>query len=327
MPRPGPIVFFGTPAFAVPTLEAMAAAGLAPDLVVTQPSRPSGRGRRVELPPVGKWAEEREVELAQIQRVRDPEFLEDLAGREPWVGVVVAFGQIFPQTLLDVPRAGCVNLHASLLPRHRGAAPVQAALVAGDEVTGVCVMRMEKGLDTGPVYACRETRIEPGETADALGHRLALLGGELMARTLAAIAAGDAVATPQDDALATWAPRIEKADGRVDWGWSARELVNRYRGYTPWPGLTASLDGRPVKLLDVVVAASDPESGTGAGAFHGLGGAGALVECGDGSLVAIGRLQRPGRRALTAVEFVNGERLAPGTRFDSAPGAGGGTGR
>ena len=182
--------------------------------------------------------------------------------------------------------------------------------------------------DAGPPERYRHgdvIRIEPGETADELGHRLALLGGELMARTLAAIAAGDAVAVPQDDTLATWAPRIEKADGRVDWGWSARELVNRYRGYTPWPGLTASLDGRPVKLLDVVLAALDAESG--AGAFHGLSGAGALVECGDGSLVAIGRLQRPGRRALTAAEFVNGERLAPGTRFDSAPGAGGGTGR
>lgn len=314
---PGPVVFFGTPAFAVPTLDAMAAGGFAPDLVVTQPSRPVGRGRRVELPPVGRWAEEHGIALVQVGRVRDREFLDVLAARAPWVGVVVAFGQIFPRALLDLPVVGCINLHASLLPRHRGAAPIQAALAAGDRVTGVCTMRMEEGLDSGPVYACRETAIEPRETADELGLRLAVLGGGLMVETLRALAAGTAVATPQDEARATSARRIVKSDGVVDWRWSARDLANRYRAYTPWPGLTATLAGRPVKLLDVAAA---PEgvapTRVGAGTLVGLGESGALVVCGDGAPVAIGRLQRPGKRALSAAEFANGERLAPGARFD-----------
>ncbi len=312
---PGPIVFFGTPVFAVPTLDALAAAGLAPDLVVTQPSRPAGRGRRLVLPPVGGWARERGIELVQVRRVKQPRFLDALAERRPWVAVVVAFGQIFPPRLLAVPAAGCVNLHASLLPRHRGAAPVQAALVAGDQVTGVCTMRMDEGLDTGPVYACRQTSIGPEENAGELGRRLALIGGELMVETLRALAAGTAEATPQDDAGATYAPRIEKSHGRVDWSWSARELVNRYRAYTPWPGLTAFLGGSPVKLLDVSVW-NRHQARADAGTFCGLGEIGALVACGDGSTVAIGRLQRPGRRALAASDFVNGERLATGARFD-----------
>ena len=316
MPPPGPIVFFGTPAFAVPTLDAMAAGGFAPDLVVTQPSRPVGRGRRLELPPVGRWAEERGIELLQVERIRNSGFLDDLEGRTPWVAVVVAFGQIFSPRLLAIPAAGCVNLHGSLLPRHRGAAPIQAALVAGDATTGVCTMRMERGLDTGPVYACRETPIGPTETASELGARLAELGAGLMVETLAALAAGRAEATPQDDSLATYAPMIRKSDGVVDWRWSARSLTDRYRAYSPWPGLTASLGGRPVKLHEVVMAGGGEEKGA-PGEYAGLDDERALVVCGDGARVAIGRLQRSGRRALSAVEFVNGERLEPGARFDA----------
>ncbi len=198
MPGLGRILFFGTPDFAVPTLAALVEAGWAPVRVVTQPSRPVGRGRGLQDPPVAAWARAHGLEVTQPERVRHPDFLAEAAALAPDVAVVVAFGQIFPRALLDLPRHGCVNLHASLLPRWRGAAPIQAAVAAGEARTGVATMRMEEGLDTGPILLEEETAIGPDETADELSRRLAELGGKLMVRTLHELEAGGLVPRPQD---------------------------------------------------------------------------------------------------------------------------------
>jgi methionyl-tRNA formyltransferase len=323
MPVLAPLVFFGTPEFAVPTLDALVAAGRAPALVVTQPSRPVGRASQPQPPPVARWAREHGLPLLQPERVRSPEFLAELHPLRPAVAVVVAFGQIFPRELLDLPARGCLNLHASLLPLYRGAAPIQAAVAAGDARTGVTVMRMEAGLDSGPVLLQAETAIDPHETAGALSARLAKLGARLMVEALEGLERGDLVERPQDGALATLAPRLGRDSARADWRRTAAELANRWRAYSPWPGLIAELRGGPVKLLRVSGALSRPPASSvpeaaGApepGTFLALTPAGLAVACGGGTALEITELQRPGRKAQPARDFVNGERLRPGERF------------
>jgi methionyl-tRNA formyltransferase len=308
------VLFFGTPDFAVPTLAALVAAGRAPVRVITQPARPVGRGRRLQDPPVAAWARERGLEVAQPERVRDPQFLSEVAALAPDVAVVVAFGQIFPRALLDLPRHGCVNLHASLLPRWRGASPIQAAVAAGDAKTGVTTMLMEEGLDTGPILLQEETEIGPGETAEELARRLAGIGGRLMVRTLERLEQGDLEPRPQPAAGVTYAPRLTRDSGRVDWGLAAREIQDRLRAYTPWPGLTAELRGEPVKIVS---AEPLDAAGNGAapGTVLGLRDGRLAVVCGGGGVLGVGELQRPGKRALPAADFVNGERLRAGESF------------
>jgi methionyl-tRNA formyltransferase len=328
MPALSPLVFFGTPEFAVLTLAALTAAGRVPALVVSQPSRPAGRGGEPRLPPVALWARERGLPLLQPERVRSPEFLAALRPLQPAIAVVVAFGQIFPRELLRLPAAGCLNLHASLLPLYRGAAPIQAAIAAGDERTGVTVMRMEEGLDSGPILLQAETAIGPRETAGELSARLAVLGGRLMVQALDRLERGDLIERPQDGARVTLAPRLNRDSGRADWRHSAAELANRLRAYTPWPGLTAELRGAPVKLLRAVALPWPPAPpappGAGSptppappvpGAFLGLTADGLAAACGGGTALAIAELQRPGRKPQRAEDFVNGERLRPGERF------------
>jgi methionyl-tRNA formyltransferase len=315
-----PIVFFGTPDFAVPTLAALVAAGRTPALVVTQPSRPVGRGRQAQDPPVARWAHAHGLAVAQPERVRAPEFLETLralAPQSPGIAVVVAFGQIFPRDLLAVPRSGCINLHASLLPRWRGAAPIQAAVAAGEEKTGVTTMQMEAGLDSGPILLQDEVAIGAAETAGELSVRLAETGAALVVRTLEELARGGLAPRVQDAALATYAPRLTRDSGRADWSLAAKTLSDLLRAYTPWPGLTAELSGAPVKLVRARVLA---EAGGEAapGTFLGLRGvrSGALaVACGGGSVLGVEELQRPGRKPLRAADFANGERLRAGDPF------------
>jgi methionyl-tRNA formyltransferase len=312
------LLFFGTPEFAVPTLAALVAAGRPPVLVVTQPARPAGRGQRAQDPPVARWAREHGLAVAQPERVRDPAFLEQVAALAPDVAVVVAFGQIFPRALLDLPRYGCVNLHASLLPRWRGASPIQAAVAAGDERTGVSTMLMEAGLDTGPILLEEATEIGPQETAGELSRRLAEAGGGLMVRTLQELESGNLVPRPQPSEGATYAPRLTRESGRIDWSLTALEIHNRLRAYTPWPGLTAELREAPVKIMAAEVLA-EVLAGDGAvvapGTFLGLRGGRLAVACGGGTLLGLAELQRPGKRALRAPDFANGERLKAGESF------------
>jgi methionyl-tRNA formyltransferase len=323
MPGIDRILFFGTPDFAVPTLAALVAAGRPPARVVTQPSRPAGRGRQAQDPPVARWAREHGLEVTQPERVRNPEFLEEAAALAPDLAVVVAFGQIFPRALLDLPRLGCVNLHASLLPRWRGASPIQAAIAAGDSRTGVATMRMEAGLDTGPILLEEAVEIGPAETAGELALRLSGIGGRLMVRTLELFERGGIEPRPQPDEGATYAPRLTRDAGRVDWGLAAREIHHRLRAYTPWPGLTAGLRGEPVKIVAAEVieepaepAAEPAPADVAPGTILGLRGGRLLaVACGAGTVLGLAELQRPGKRALRAADFMNGERLRAGESF------------
>ncbi len=313
MPRIDRILFFGTPDFAVPTLAALVAAGRAPVRVVSQPARPAGRGHRLQDPPVAAWAREHGLEVMQAERVRSPDFLAEAAALAPDVAVVVAFGQIFPRALLELPADGCINLHASLLPRWRGASPIQAAIAAGDARTGVTTMRMEEGLDSGPILLQEETEIGAGETAGELSRRLAGMGGGLMVRTLERLEAGDLVPRPQPEEGVTYAPRLTRDSGRVDWRLTARQIHDRWRAFTPWPGLTAELRGEPVKVI--AAETGDGDGGGAPGTILGLRGGRLAVACSGGTVLAIAALQRPGKRALSAADFVNGERLQAGEIF------------
>jgi methionyl-tRNA formyltransferase len=310
---PGSLIFFGTPEFAVPTLARLVETGRRPALVVTQPPRAVGRGRKMSEPPVALWARRHGLAVDQPERVRRAEALARFAALAPELAVVVAFGQIFPPELLALPRLGCVNVHASLLPRWRGAAPIQAAIAAGDCTTGVTTMKMSAGLDTGPVLLREETPIGETETAGELSGRLAVLGADLLLRTIAGLEAGTLAAEPQDESRATYAPRLRRDDGRADWSLPADLLAARWRAFTPWPGLESTLRGEPVKLAAVTATAARADGEPGA--LAGLGEEGLRVVCGDSSVAAIGELQRPGRRALAARDFWNGERLRAGEKF------------
>jgi methionyl-tRNA formyltransferase len=319
MPAVSPLIFFGTPEFAVPTLDALAAAGRLPARIVAQPARPAGRGRNLEEPAVARWARAQGVPLSQPQRVRAPEFIAELRPLAPALAVVVAFGQIFPPDLLALPGHGCINVHASLLPLHRGAAPIQAAIAAGDAATGVTTMRMEEGLDSGPILLQEQTAIGPRETAGELAARLAVMGGQLVVATLARLERGDLEERPQDVAHATYASRLTRDSGRVDWQLTAETLDRRLRAFTPWPGLTAELGGEPVKLLRArplpEAAAPPPAAGAEPGIYLGPVDGFLAVACGGGTLLGIAELQRAGRKSAAALDFANGERLRVGQRF------------
>lgn len=307
------IAFFGTPDFALPTLQALCAAGRVPVAVVTQPDRPAGRGQEVREGAVARWARGEGLRVVQPVRVRDDGFLRDTRELELDLAVVAAFGQIFPPALLDLPRHGCVNVHASLLPRHRGAAPAQAAILAGDGVTGVSTMVMEAGLDTGPVLLQLSTRLGGRETAGELLARLAHLGAALLLETIARMEVGSVVPRPQDDAGATLAPRLTKADGRADWSSPAEMLDRRLRGLSPWPGMSAEWRGSPVRLL--AVSPTEAEAKEPPGTVIEVRDGALFVASGGGTVLALERLQRPGRRAVSGAEFANGERLVAGERF------------
>lgn len=321
-------LFFGTPDFAVPTLAAMVEAGYAPLRVITQPARPVGRKRQLRQPPVAQWARGQGLEVLQPEKVNRKEFLEPLRALEPDVAVVVAFGQIFRRRLLELPRHGCVNLHASLLPRWRGAAPIQAAVAHGEPVTGVTAMRMEAGLDSGPILRTAELEIGADETAAELSPRLAALGARLIVETLGELEHGPLEGTVQDGSLATYAPRLGKEDGQLDWRRSAGEVYNLWRAYTPWPGVSTSWRGRAVKLLELRPLlgeeAASADAGRGevllpaiAGGVRGVEEEGLRVACGDGTIVAVERLQLAGKKPISAADFVNGEQPAAGEAFAS----------
>ena len=249
MPAVEKIVFFGTPEFALLTLDALEVVGRWPALVVTQLPRLAGCGKRLQELLVVVWAWERGLPVAQPEAVKDEAFLAPLAERAPDAAVVVAFGQIFPPALLALPAHGCINLHASLLPKFRGASPVQAALLAGERKTGVTTMLMEEGLDTGPILLQEETLIRFYETTGRFSERLAKLGGEAMVQTLSQLAADKLKPRRQRDESASYSPRITKGDGKLNWALTAEELYNRLRAFTPWPGLTTHFRSQPLKLV------------------------------------------------------------------------------
>lgn len=305
------IVFFGSPDFALPSLDALVAAGHAVGLVVSQPAKPVGRSATLLDPPVARRAKELGLPVFQPPTLREPAAVARLEEAGADLFVVVAYGKILAQRVLDLPRLGCVNVHGSVLPRWRGASPVQAALLAGDAESGVSIMRMEAGMDTGPVYAVRSGPIAEGEDAGSLSARLAREGAELLLATLPPIEAGTAVPAAQDDALATVCPKVRREDGQADFSRSPGELVNRLRAFTPWPGLFAFRAGRRVKLLAAKAAAGRPDAAPGEVLAAGDA---IVVACGHGAL-AVSRLQSEGRKPLDAGTFARGERVVPGERW------------
>ena len=310
-----PLVFFGTPEFAVPTLRALAVTEFRPALVVSQPSRPAGRGKRLTEPPVVIAARELGIPFEQVERVKAPEFLAGVAALRPEIAVVVAFGQIFPRTLLEIPRRGCVNLHASLLPRWRGASPIQAAIRAGDAESGVTTMLMEAGLDSGPMLFARSTSIGSAETAEDLSRRLAVLGADLMVETLRALSRDTVTARPQDSAAATYAPRVAKEESRTGWELPASEIERAVRAYHPWPGVELPFGKESVKVLDTRAEEGHDFPLTRPATVAGIGRDELEIAAGGGSRLVVVRAQRAGRGPVSGGELARALGLKVGDRL------------
>jgi methionyl-tRNA formyltransferase len=306
------IVFLASGAFAIPSLEALVAAGHQVAALVTQPDRESGRGRALAAPKVKPVAERHGIPVLQLPRVRTPEAQEELRRLAPELQVVVAFGQILPRSVIDIAARGTINVHASLLPRLRGAAPIQWAIANGLSETGVTTMQIDEGLDTGPLLLARALPIGPAETAAELEPRLAALGGGLLVETVAGLESGSLVLVPQDAAEATHAPLLRKEDGRVDWTLPARAIDCRLRGFHPWPGAHTHHEGRLLKLLrarPVGTAAAEP------GQIVDVSSAGVAVACGEGSRLLLEEVQPESRKAMPAAAWAQGARLMPGSRL------------
>ena len=301
------IIFMGTPEFACPTLKTLIDRGEKVVAVVTQPDRPKGRGQQTLPPPVKLLALEHGIPVLQPVKVRHPDSIEEIRALKPDLIVVIAFGQILPKALLEIPGKGCINVHASLLPRYRGAAPLNWCIINGETETGVTTMLMDVGLDTGDMLLKRVTPIDPDEDTSSLHDRMSLVGAELLAETLDLAAQGRLAPEKQDDALTCYAPMLKKEDGLIDWTKDAPAVKNLVRGMTPWPGAFSYLDDKLLKVYRVQSA-----SGTGnPGEVLAAGRDGIEVACGTGS-VLIHELQLEGKKRLSAAEFQAGCKLAPG---------------
>lgn len=303
------IVYMGTPPFAVPTLEAIVARGHEVVGVLTQPDRPKGRGQKMAVSAVKEAALRLGLAVHQPERVRRPESVELLRSLEPEAMVVVGYGQIIPQNIIDIPRLGIINVHASLLPKYRGAAPVQWAVANGETVTGVTTMRIDAGLDTGDMLLKAEIAIGEDETAVELGERLAVIGAELLLRTLDGLEGGDLRPEPQNHAEATLAPILKKEDGLIDWSWTARKIHNRTRGLLPWPGCHTLFRGQGLQVWKARVWEGAVSGGAGVmqPAKKNL-----VVICGEGTAVELLEVQLEGRKRVGGGEFVNGQRVQAG---------------
>jgi len=328
------IVFMGSPDFALPVLRRLLQSEHKVVAVYTQPDRPAGRGRALQAPPAKTLALAHGVPVFQPARVSAPDSVQELAKLAPDLIVIAAYGQILKQPVLDVPRRGVLNVHPSLLPRHRGAAPVAAAILAGDKEAGVTIMQTELALDAGPILAQRRVAISPHDTTGILTERLAEEGADLLMEVLPAWLDGRLVPTPQDASKATYAPILRKEDGRVDWGLPAEDIWRRVRAFTPWPGAFTHLDGQPLRLLDTwplavgdegqpavlparqagTVGPCPPGADVSGQAGLPVRQAGFAVVTGRG-LLAIMRLQLAGRRALPATDFLRGQRGLMGKRL------------
>lgn len=307
-------IFFGTPGIAVPALSALV--GIAEvALVVCQPDRPQGRGLTLTPPPVKVRAEELGLRVLQPTKIRTPEFAEELRACAADIAIVLAYGRILPRAVLDAPRRGSMNLHASLLPRYRGAAPIQWSIVRGETTTGVSLMQMDEGLDTGPVYTKREILIGEDETAGDLGDRLGRLAAQMVTEDVPRAVASAISAEPQDDREATLAPILEKIDGRIDWSRSSKGVHDHVRGMQPWPGAFTQAGAKTLKVL---ATKPGPTYRTPAppGTVVCADTSALLVACGDGrDTIEILRAQLEGRKALSARDLVTGRALMTGMKL------------
>jgi len=300
------LIFLGTPAFAVPTLERIVAAGHSVLTVVTQPDRPRGRGQNAAPPPVKQAAMRLGLPVYQPERVRRPEAVEFLRAIPVDAMVVVGYGQIIPQSIIDMAPLGIVNVHGSLLPHYRGAGPIQWAIAGGETRTGVTTMRIDAGLDTGDILLKWETDIGPEEDAVELSERLARAGAGLLAETLAGLEAGDIQPEPQDNSQATLAPILKKEDGAIDWNWPASKIVNRARGFLPWPGAYSYFRGQVFHLWKASAAgqSADGKPGRLLPDHKRL-----FVHCGNRTMLELLEVQLEGRKRMPAEAFLNGQHL------------------
>lgn len=308
--------FAGTPQFAIPALEALARSDHRVVAVFTQPDRPAGRGQIVHVSPVKQRATELEIDVYQPPSFKTPDVEAALRVLHLDALVVVAYGLILPATVLAVPRLGCLNIHASLLPRWRGAAPIQRALLAGDTMTGITIMRMDAGLDTGPILAKREVPIGERETAGTLHDRLGSVGGQLIVDTLGALVETGIQEQPQPQTGVTYAEKIHKPEALVDWREDAPGILRRVRAFNPWPIAETRLHGAQLRLWDAELAVARLPATAPPGAVLAADGDGIDVACGQGALRIL-RLQLAGRKPLAAREFIKAQRLE-GARFASA---------
>lgn len=307
------VIFMGTPDFAVGTLEALIQAGHEILLVVTQPDKPKGRGKSMQFPPVKEAALSHDISVYQPRRVREPECVDYLRKYQADIIVVVAFGQILPCEILAMPKYGCVNVHASLLPKYRGAAPIQWAVINGERVTGVTTMRMDEGLDTGDMIMKEEVELVPEETGGSLFDRLAQTGAELCVRTLEAIQDGTAVYIPQDHEAATHTTMIKKELGEMDWSRPAKELECLIRGLNPWPSAYTHLNGKTLKIWKAMVVAQEMEKGE-PGVVTAVEKDRIVVQTGEGQLALL-EVQMEGKKRMATDAFLRGFSVDVGNKF------------
>ncbi|MBM7581897.1 methionyl-tRNA formyltransferase [Caldicoprobacter guelmensis] len=313
------IVFMGTPEFAIPSLEAIVSSGHKLIGVVTQPDKPKGRGKKLASPPVKEWATARNIPVYQPEKVRDPEFIKILRGLAPDLIVTAAYGQILPKEILDIPPLGCVNVHASLLPKYRGSSPIQQALMDGETETGITIMYMDVGMDTGDIILQKSIPIYPDEQAGELHDRLAVLGGQALAEALKMFENGRPEGRPQEHDKATYCKKIDKSMGNIDWTQSAIRIKNLVRGLTPWPGTFTFLDDQRIKVWKVQeweyskLGTYIPGQVVAADQHQGL-----VVACGEGFLRLI-KIQVEGKKVMEDVEFLRGNPIKVGAVFRSEP--------
>jgi methionyl-tRNA formyltransferase len=308
------LVFAGTPEFAVPALKALVDAGHTIRAVYTQPDRPAGRGRKVMHSPVKEFALAHKLEVRQPTTLKVDAEAEQLRSLSADAMIVIAYGLILPPSILNIPKYGCINVHASLLPRWRGAAPIQRAIEAGDRVTGVTIMQMEAGLDTGPMLATAETEISATDTGASLHDRLSELGARLLIDTLPRLEHGAVVPQAQDHTQATYASKLNKDEARIDWTHDATVLARRVRAFNPWPVAYTTLDGKTLRLWLADVSGNAGHSKQLPGTVLTAESGGIHIQCGQG-VIRVTQLQAEGGKVLDAGAFLNGRSLPPGTRL------------
>jgi methionyl-tRNA formyltransferase len=296
------IVFIGAGEIGVPTLEALLTSDHDVVSVVTQPDKPVGRAQLVEPPPIKKALATSKILVSQPARIKDEQTIGEIRALKPDVIVVMAYGQILPRDVLEIPKIACLNLHASLLPRWRGAAPIQAAIAAGDRETGITVMYMDEGLDTGDILLQRAIIVRPEETGGSLRDRLAQIAPQALLESLELLATGGASRIPQDNALAIYAPKLKREDGKIDWSDPAEAIERKIRAFNPWPGAFMKFDGRNLKIFSAIIVALRGSPGEILQSEKEL-----VVAAGEGAL-SLREVQLEGKRRMTAAEFLRGHR-------------------
>jgi methionyl-tRNA formyltransferase len=314
------LIFMGTPQFAVPSLAKLIEGGHQVSAVFTQPDKPSGRGQRVHESPVKALAKRHSIPVYQPEKIRNNEEVRSVfESISPDVCVVAAYGKILPAWMLAIPKLGCINVHASLLPKYRGAAPINWAIANGERVTGVTIMQMDAGMDTGPMLAKSSTEIGPAETAVELSERLSMIGASLLSETLPRVERGEIQPEPQDDSQATKAPMLKREDGLINWRMTAEQIANRVRAFQPWPTSFTSIKGRRLLIWEAKAMGPDapqPQQSVEPGTLISLDPQGFTIGCGERTQLRLEELQPEGRPRMRAAEFANGARLEPGVRFN-----------